>query len=413
MDDARTRLTEKLVRAQKPAAIKFPVHDDDMIGLALIVYPSGRKSFILSYRWAGRPKRMTIGGWPDWTVTAAREQARALRRDIDAGYDPLSERNKKRDAPRVSDLIDKYIAEHVPHLSPRNGSDQTSMLTKMVLPKWRDLLVSEVTDSDVNILLNEVAAGRGRPKKNGQAGKVVETPIRANRCGEVLRKMFTLAIKWKMRDDNPAAGFYKRTEREIERYLTADEVDRLAEALLATRDQRAATIIRLCLLTGSRVGEVRTARFDQFNLELLLWTKPASNTKQRKEHRVPIGAEVAAFVRLRRLSVPSGCPFLFPGDLGDDQPVQPVTEIRRFWRGIQRDAALPDVRVHDLRHTFASLMISGGMSLPMVGKLLGHTQHKTTQRYAHLAEGPLREGVNSLNTLLAPRPKAVDNQSSG
>ena len=164
----------------------------------------------------------------------------------------------------------------------------------------------------------------------------------------------------------------------------------MAKALDAAKDQRAAGIIRLCMLTGARSGEVRQARFEQFNLDLGSWSKPAATTKQRKIHRIPISGDVAAIVRQRALLVPRGNPWLFPGDT----PGQPVKEIRRFWIGIRTEAKLPDVRIHDLRHTFASLLVSGGASLEMIGKLLGHTQMQTTQRYAHLMDSPLRDGVN-------------------
>ena len=157
------------------------------------------------------------------------------------------------------------------------------------------------------------------------------------------------------------------------------------------------------MLTGARVGEVRTARFEQFNLDYAIWSKPASTTKQRKIHRVPISQDVAAIVRLRQQAVPRGNPWLFPGDTVG----QPVREIRRFWAKVQKDAGLADVRIHDLRHTFASLLVSGGASLEMIGKLLGHSQMQTTQRYAHLMDSPLRAGVDTVASLLRPRPRLV------
>jgi len=157
------------------------------------------------------------------------------------------------------------------------------------------------------------------------------------------------------------------------------------------------------MLTGARVGEVRQARFEHFNLEHLTWTKPAVITKQRRVHRVPISDEAAAIVRQRRQAVFAGCPWLFPGDV----PGQPVQEIRRFWRRIQAEAGIEDVRIHDLRHTFASLLVSGGASLEMIGKLLGHSQMQTTQRYAHLMDSPLRAGVDAVAMAFRPRPRLV------
>jgi len=404
----RLRLNEKAVReAPLIKGRDYQVFDTDVRGFAICIYRSGNRAFTLDYRSAGRQRRMTIGRWPEWSTTAARERAKELRREIDAGADPLGEREQGRDAPRFKDLIDRYIEEHLPHLAPTNASDQKSMLRKLVEPDWGNRLVADITSSDVERLLTKIAAGRARPSKakpNNRARKLQgskPTPIRANRTGEVLRKMFTLAVGWKWRTDNPASGFRRRLENERERFLSKEEIAKLAEALDGAEDQRAATIIRLCLLTGARVGEVRQARFEHFNLELGSWSKPATTTKQRKIHRLPISDEVAAIVRQRQLIVPNGIPWLFPGDV----PGQPVIEIRRFWRTIQREANLEDVRIHDLRHTFASLLVSGGASLEMIGKLLGHSQLKTTQRYAHLMDSPLRAGVDAVADAFRPRPK--------
>ncbi len=406
----RLRLNDKTVREQVPEEGRhYQIFDTEVRGFSIRILQSGGRSFALDYRFAGAQRRMAIGRWPEWTVTAARERARDLRRVIEEGGDPLGARGELREAPRFSDMIDRYLAEHVPHLAKTNASDQHAMLTKLVAPHWGRKLVTEITPHDVAKLLNIIAKGRARPSKekpNNRARKLQgakPTPIRANRVGEVLRKMFTLAIGWGWRADNPASGFKKRLENERERFLSQEEIGRLAEVLDAATDQRAAGIIRLCMLTGSRVGEVRQARFEQFNLELGSWSKPAASTKQRKIHRIPISAEVAAIVRQRQLLVPKGNPWLFPGDV----PGQPVKEIRRFWRQVQKDANLPDVRIHDLRHTFASLLVSGGASLEMIGKLLGHTQMQTTQRYAHLMDSPLRAGVDAVASMFRPRPKIV------
>jgi integrase len=129
-------------------------------------------------------------------------------------------------------------------------------------------------------------------------------------------------------------------------------------------------------------------------------TKKAADTTQRRVHRLPISHEaVAQIFALRRDAVPKGCPFLFPGDV----PGQPVVDLKRFWERMRLQADIPDVRIHDLRHTFASLLVSGGASLEMIGRLLGHTQIRTTQRYAHLIDSPLRAEVNAVGEMLKPR----------
>ena len=405
----RLKLNEKTVREAENLGRDYQIFDTDVRGFSITIYPSGNRTFTLDYRISGRQRRMVIGRWPEWNTVAARERAKELRRDIDEGIDPLGQREASREAPRVNDMIDRYLAEHTPHLAPRNAADQHTIMHKLVAPDWGKRLVTEITKADVEKLLAKIAAGRARPSKekpNNRARKLQgakPTPVRANRVGEVLRKMFTLAIGWGMRADNPASGFRRRIENERERFLTPEEIGRLAKALDAAKDQRAAGIIRLCMLTGARSGEVRQARFEQFNLDLGSWSKPASTTKQRKIHRIPISGEVAAIVRQRQLLVPRGNPWLVPGDT----PGQPVKEIRRFWIGIQSEAKLPDVRIHDLRHTFASLLVSGGASLEMIGKLLGHSQMQTTQRYAHLMDSPLRDGVNAVASIFRPRPQLV------
>ena len=408
----REKLTEKLVRAAEPRARSWQMFDADVLGLSICIYPSGSRSFMFDYRVSGRQRRYTIGRWPEWNVTAARERAKALRRDIDAGQDPVADREDDRDAPRIPALIDRYLKEHAVHLSARNASDQESMLRKLVEPHWKNKLVAEIEPAEVERLLSLIAAGRARPAKAQAKGKRRKplqppkpTPIRANRAGEMLRKMFNLAVEWKMRADNPAQGFRRRLEVERDRFLSLDEISRLGDALGAAEDQRGAAVIRMCMLTGARLGEVRTARFEHFDLERGTWAKPAANTKQRRIHRVPISAETCALIRTRQDAVPAGCGWLFPGDLADkDQPVQ---EVRRFWAAIQKTAGLPGVRIHDLRHTFASLLVSGGASLEMIGKLLGHSQARTTQRYAHLMDSPLRAGVDAVAGMMRSRPRLV------
>ena len=411
----RLRLNEKTVREAENLGRDYQIFDTDVRGFSITIYPSGNRAFTLDYRVGGRQRRMTIGRWPEWNTVAARERAKELRRDIDEGIDPLSLRESSREAPRVNDMITRYLAEHTPHLAARNAADQHTIMHKLVAPDWGKKLVTEITKADVEKLLTKIAAGRARPSKakpNNRARKLQgpkPTPVRANRVGEVLRKMFTLAIGWGMRADNPASGFRRRIENERERFLSPEEIGRLAKALDAAKDQRAAGIIRLCMLTGARSGEVRQARFEQFNLDLGSWSKPAATTKQRKIHRIPISGDVVAIVRQRSLLVPRGNPWLFPGDA----PGQPVKEIRRFWMGIQKAAKLPEVRIHDLRHTFASLLVSGGASLEMIGKLLGHTQMQTTQRYAHLMDSPLRDGVNAVASIFRPRPQLVHDADQG
>jgi hypothetical protein len=181
----RVRLNEKAVREAEPADGRdYQIFDTDVRGFAVCIYRSGSRAFALDYRHAGRQRRMTIGRWPEWSTTAARGRAKELRREIDAGGDPLGQREQGREAPRFQDLIDRYVEVHLLHLAPTNASDQKSMLKKLVAPDWGNRLVTEITPYDVEKLLNKIAAGRARPSKakpNNRAHKLQgtkPTPIR-------------------------------------------------------------------------------------------------------------------------------------------------------------------------------------------------------------------------------------------
>ena len=195
----RMRLNDKAVR--KPLPVKgrdYQIFDVEVRGFAVCIYRSGRRAFTLDYRYAGRQRRMTIGRWPEWTVTAARDRARQLRREIDEGGDPLAGKGELRTAPRISDMIERYTSEHVVKLAPANAADQKAMLAKLVVPQWGSKLVTDITKNDVAKLLAKIAEGRARPSKvkpNNRARKLqglTPTPVRANRVGEVLRKMSPL-----------------------------------------------------------------------------------------------------------------------------------------------------------------------------------------------------------------------------
>ncbi|WBU53019.1 site-specific integrase [Paracoccus sp. SCSIO 75233] len=402
----RVRLTERSVKAAQPRSKDYEIFDSEALGMAIRIYASGNRAFTFAYRHHGRQRRFTLGRWPEWSVTAARDRVRDLRRQLDAGIDPLEERETARTAPRISDLVTRFIEEHLPSLAARNASDQKSMLEQFVLPVWRNRLVSEITPTDVDTLLRSVAQGRARKRKTPKKGEAAPrpTPVRANRCGEMLRKMFNLAIKWKMITENPAQHFFKRPETERDRFLSPDELSALATALSATEDRRSAAIVRMCLLTGARLGEVREARFEDFDLDNAAWTKQAAYTKQRRVHRVPLSLDAVALIRARQEELGIRKGWVFPGDAPD----KPVQDLRRFWHRTLREAGLEDIRLHDLRHTFASLLINRGSSLEMIGALLGHTQAKTTKRYAHLMDSPLREGVNDVAGFLRPRLRVVD-----
>jgi hypothetical protein len=241
--DMKVHLTERVAKAAEPKSSgDRRIFDDDVVGFGLCVYSSNARAFFLRYCIAGRRRYCTIGSWPDWSVSAAREQAKQLKREVDSGSDPLARRIEARHSPTMSGLIDRYLEEHALQLSPRNRSDQTSILRKIVAPEWGTRKVTDITAEDVDRLLVKAAKGRPRPRKHpprpGTKIIVKATPVRANRVGEVMRKLFNLAIRWQMRTDNPASGFTRNPEIPRDRYLSADEIKRLADVLTTHQNRR-------------------------------------------------------------------------------------------------------------------------------------------------------------------------------
>jgi integrase len=203
--------------------------------------------------------------------------------------------------------------------------------------------------------------------------------------------MFTLAsTKWKLRPDNPCRGIQRFQEHRRQRYLKPEELQRLLHSLAEHFNTQTANAIRLLLMTGARRSEVLSATWAEFDLERGEWIKPSAHTKRKTEHHVPLSAPALALLTAMKANHDQRkepTHFVFPSRAGDT----PQQELKRFWRRVCKDAGLTDVRVHDLRHSFASYLASSGASLPLIGALLGHTQAQTTARYAHLLDDPQRK----------------------
>jgi integrase len=378
-----TRLTDTEVkRLPIPAAGNAIIWDAAVTGLGARVTAAGHRSFVLDYRThAGRRRRYTIGSFPNWSVAGAREEARRLRRAIDRGGDPLAEIEAARGAPIIADLIDRFLDEHVGRKRPHTQRDYRNIIERHIRPAMGRLKVAEVTWSDVDALHRRIT-------KAGQR-------TQANRVVAVVSKMFALAIRWQMRPDNPAKGIERNAEHKRKRYLSPVELERLMQALEAHHDQQAADIFRLCLLTGCRSGEAMAARWDDIGLAAGTWTKPGSTTKQKTDHTVPLSAPVKQL--LARLRQQTSSPWVFPADSAPGHRIA----IQKSWRALCRTARISGLRIHDLRHSFASLAANRGASLPLIGALLGHSSPVTTARYAHLFDDPQRAAVERIGKIVA------------
>jgi len=402
------KLTDALVKSlPAPPTGNKVFYDSEVKGFGCRVTAKGARAFILNYRTrAGRERRYTIGSHPDWKTGAARERAKDLKKRIDVGEDPMAAVEADRHAKTVADMCDRYEEEHLPKKRPSSEKSDKSMIRRFVLPEFKHLKVAEVCFSDVD----------GLHRKITKAGKRYQ----ANRAIALLHKMFALAIRWGWRTDNPAKGIERNQEIRRTRYLSGAELGRLTVVLATYEDQQAANVIRLLLLTGARRGEVLSARWDQLDLTAGIWVKPGSQTKQKTEHRVPLSAPARQLLAELREKAGEHALYVFPGRGGKDHR----QEIKKAWRdlciaaeivtvetekdakGRERVIVTPSARLHDLRHTYASVLASAGLSLPVIGALLGHTQPQTTQRYAHLFDDPLRAATERVGAIVSGRPIA-------
>ena len=181
------------------------------------------------------------------------------------------------------------------------------------------------------------------------------------------------------------------------RYLSADELGRLASALADQRDRQAANIIRFLLLTGARRGEALAARWEEIDLVAGAWNKTATGTKQKLDHFVPLSeAAVQLLVEIRHNGE-----FVFPGRDGGHR-----RDVQGAWRAACKSAGITGARLHDLRHTYASVLASAGLSLPVIGALLGHQTPATTARYSHLTNDPLRAATERAAAIIIGKPSA-------
>jgi integrase len=382
-----SRLTDAIVRAlPAPAKASRIYYDAQVKGFGVRVTAGASRAFILNYRTRhGRERRFTNGNFPDWRTTAARAEATELKKLIDRGGDPLGDVEAGRIAPTVADLCDRFIAEYLPRKRASTAKSYQQIIEAEIRRPLGRRKVAEIHFADIDGLHREISK---------------RAPYRANRVVAVLSRMFSLAIKWEWRTDNPCRGVERNDEVKRYRYLSGDELARLLD-VLAERTGQSTDAIRMLLMTGARRGEVLAARWDDFDFEKGIWSKPASAVKTRREHHVPLSAPALALLSKLREQAESDAQWLFPAADGGHRK-----DLKDAWISICRDAKIVGLRVHDLRHSFASQLASGGASLPLIGALLGHSSPATTQRYAHLFPDVRRAAMERVGAIISGSPSA-------
>jgi len=368
------KLTKRLVESIKPdIKEEMFIWDAEVKGFGVRVPPTGRRTYFVQYRNEfHRTRRKKIGVHGHITAEQAREIAKSILGDVAKGEDPSQKAQVRRTKPSMADLAKEYLEVYAKTNKRAKGyREDQQMLEGIILKRWSDKKVEEITTHDIQHLHYSLR----------------DTPYMANRVRALLSKMFNIAIQWKWITDNPTNGVQKYQEHKRNRWLNEEELEKLGDVLENYHNQSVARAIWLLILTGSRRNEVLSATWDQFDLEKGIWTKPAHTTKQKRMEHLPLSSQVVDL--LKEMKETEEGKYLFPSRI----PGQPLQDIKKAWHTICKGAGLQGVRLHDLRHTHASHLVSSGLSLSIVGKLLGHTQASTTQRYAHLADASLRQAA--------------------
>jgi integrase len=409
------KLTEAAVRNAREQRLLWDSDTDPekakgcVSGFGLRVHAGGAKSFFLNYRLHGRQGRKTIGTWPTWSVEAARAEAKELRKRVDREEDPALAARERREAPTVQDLIDRYTAEHLPKKGAKakgieylekarkyRADDEKRMLAEIGKHLGKHTKVADIHGGDIKAM-HQAITDRG-------------APVRANRILSVCSKMFTLSLVPKAGEDkpwrdqaqgNPCKYIEKNHEEEAGRLYSQAELAAISDAL-ADYPGVAADCVRLVMLTGCRPQEAMLARWEQFDKEPGKWVKPSAHIKSEKKHELPLAAP--ALELIERLREKRSGPWVFPGD----KQGLPLARLHHAWAHVRKHAGLgAECRLYDLRHSFAATGAGGGLSLPIIGRLLGHTQARTTQRYArHLADDPVKAAADKVAAVIAGAGRA-------
>lgn len=387
----KAKLTIRSVEAMKPEAKDVVLWDSELSGFGCKLTPAGKRSYFLYYRNKdGQQRRPAIGAHGPMKPEAARAIARAWLAEVAQGRDPSLSRAQDKAAPTFDMLCDRYLSDHADVRKKASSADGDRRLIRLHLrPALGSKKVAAVTRADVA----------------GLHHKLRETPYEANRVLALASKMFALSERWGMRADgsNPAKNIDRFKEEKRERYLTSAEVARLwqvlnSDAAAAKASPAAIAAIKLLMLTGRRLNEVLGLQWAWVDLDAKLLRLPDT-----KGGRLTVSLADAAVSLLSELKETAGNhAYVIPGAVKGN----PLVNLQKPWRAIRAMAGLEDVRIHDLRHTFASIGAGLGMSLPLLGRLLGHTQAATTSRYAHLAQDPVRTAADAIGAEMMRLAKA-------
>lgn len=387
------KITKTTVDGAKSGERDYFIWDSELKGFGLKISKGGRKSYVCQYRTAGgragTSRRMTIGvhGSP-WTVDQARTEARKLLGRAANGEDPASQKQEIKRQITVAQLCDQYLAHGCATKKPSTLATDEGRIQRHIKPLLGRKKINDVTRADITRFLQNVADGKTaadvKTKKRGRA--IVKGGVgTASRTVGLLGGIFSYALDAGLIDVNPVQGVKRFPDKKGQRFLSPQELVALGEALhqseQAGENSSALAILKLLIFTGARKGEIESLKWNDVDFQTGYLRLSDSKTGEKV---IPLNA--GALTILSETDRHEGIDYVFPASRGEGH----YEGSPKVWGRIRNMAGLDDVRMHDLRHSFASIAVSGGASLPIIGALLGHTSSATTQRYAHLSDDPIR-----------------------
>lgn len=402
-DSATTfRFNKSALLAIEPTSKRAWYRDTQTAGLALCVTPAGSKTFYVVRRVSGMGRKgntefLRLAAFPDMTVEQARADARDKLKTLNAGESVRAGKRSKKDEWTLSDLWQIWKDERalgpVPDKPIKRSWKKDQRLYNSHLKSRAKRKVSEITPVVAGKIFRDVT--------------VLSGPVEANHVKRLARAMWNHAMKQHgVAIANPWTAVKSNHEEHREAWVKPSQMPALFKAVDSLANRDAADFIKLCLFTGARSGNVKAMRWDQLELDSASWTIPSSHHKNKRTHTVPLPPPAVAILKARRGVSKE---WVFPSSTSSSGH---LIDIRESWKqAVSAFAAelnmdqVPDLRIHDLRHTTASWLVGQGVSLPMVGKLLGHAAQATTARYAHLATDPVREALNKATAAMEAVPK--------
>ena len=422
---AKRNLTKRTVDAAKATTKDYVLWDEALTGFGLRVRPTGQKSFVAVYRVGrgrgGTLRKLTIGKYGEkLTADQARAKAHKFLLDAGAGGDPALKLRHERTESTVSELCDLYLREGCKDKKASTLATDQGRIERHIKPLLGRKRISLVSQDDVERFLIDVSAGKTKvviKTKKRERELVKGGKGTAARTVGLLGGIFSFAVRQKLRPDNPVRGVKRSADKKSARFLSPKELADLGQALRTLEDQghnrNAIAILRLLTFTGARKTEIASLKWREVDIDHSCLRLEDSKTGAKIILLGPPALTILSDLSRGRaqlqLDLGTPSPFVFPPLTGESH----FQGTEKVWRKARKLAGLPGVRIHDLRHSFASMGLASGAALPVIGALLGHADVKTTARYAHLADDPVRQAADSISNELAaamsgaPKAKVV------